>query len=96
MPRIVDAFKVADYKPCAIYLLESLFLQDVSKFFAGVLTATSAMLQLGIPHLNVISKMDLLEVGRSKNEGDDEDEDELDVENELHHLHRYYDANYAN
>lgn len=88
MPRIVDVFRTADYKPCAVYLLESLFLQEVTKFFSGVLTAASAMLQLGIPHLNVISKMDLLAPHLSK-DNDDEDNDEYDAEEETHRLHRY-------
>lgn len=33
---------------------------DTPKFFAGVMSAMSAMLQLGIPHINVLTKMDLL------------------------------------
>lgn len=93
MSRIVEVFRTADYKPCALYLLESLFLLDVTKFFSGVLTATSAMLQLGIPHLNLISKMDLLrmdgrgrteQLGLGAREGSDEEEDEeeYDVEDE--------------
>lgn len=85
MAQIVKVFRTADYKPCAIYLLESLFLQDVAKFFSGVLTATSAMLQLGIPHLNVISKMDLLS---STIFGDEEND--YDPEEETHRLHRYF------
>ena len=36
------------------------FCIDTPKFFAGVMTAMSAMLQLGIPHINVMTKMDLL------------------------------------
>jgi GTPase SAR1 family protein len=87
MSRIVSVFQMADYKPCGIYLMESLFLQDITKFFAGVLTATSAMLQIGIPHLNVISKMDLLESRRS---GEDPDVDDAYVTDDLHHLHRYF------
>lgn len=35
-------------------------MQDTPKFFAGVMTAMSAMLQLGIPHVNIMTKMDLL------------------------------------
>lgn len=97
MPRIISVFKNADYKECGVYLLESLFFQDVTKFFAGVLTATSAMLQLGMPHLNVISKMDLLSskfTGRqsptsSDGSNNNQDDDE-DVDEESHHLHRFF------
>lgn len=61
VPRIIEHFLKADYKCCALYMLESSFLQgDLSRYFGGVLTATSAMLQVGIPHINLISKMDLV------------------------------------
>jgi GTPase SAR1 family protein len=45
---------------CAAYLLESTFIVDRAKFFAGTLSAMSAMLMLGIPHVNILSKMDLV------------------------------------
>ena len=45
---------------CATYLLESTFVVDRAKFFAGTLSAMSAMLLLEIPHVNVLSKMDLV------------------------------------
>lgn len=45
---------------CGVFLIDSQFVVDCSKFFAGVLTALSAMIQLEIPHINVMSKMDLL------------------------------------
>lgn len=72
MQRIVSVFQEANYHVCGLYLLESLFLQDVTKYFAGVLTATSCMLQLGIPHINVLSKVDLLQEV-SAEDSDDED-----------------------
>lgn len=45
---------------CAAYLLESTFIMDRAKFFAGTLSAMSAMLMLEMPHVNVLSKMDLI------------------------------------
>ncbi|KAI9810701.1 MAG: ATP binding protein [Thelocarpon impressellum] len=45
---------------CAAYLLESTFVVDRAKFFAGTLSAMSAMIMLEIPHVNVLSKMDLI------------------------------------
>ncbi|KAI9758502.1 MAG: ATP binding protein [Lichina confinis] len=45
---------------CATYLLESSFVIDRAKFFAGTLSAMSAMLMLEIPHVNILSKMDLV------------------------------------
>ncbi|KAG0147691.1 hypothetical protein CROQUDRAFT_655904 [Cronartium quercuum f. sp. fusiforme G11] len=54
-----------DFRLCATYLLESNFISDRPKFFSGVLSATSAMINLQVPHLNLLSKMDLLKSGRA-------------------------------
>ncbi|KAI5288696.1 ATP binding protein [Ascosphaera acerosa] len=43
---------------CAAYLLESTFVADRAKFFAGTLSAMSAMIMLEMPHINILSKMD--------------------------------------
>ncbi|MCJ1483297.1 ATP binding protein [Schaereria dolodes] len=45
---------------CATYLLESTFVVDRAKYFAGTLSAMSAMIMLEVPHVNVLSKMDLI------------------------------------
>jgi hypothetical protein len=45
---------------CAAYLLESTFIVDRAKFFSGTLSAMSAMLNLELPHVNILSKMDLV------------------------------------
>ena len=49
-----------DVRLCAAYLIESTFVLDRAKFFAGTLSAMSAMLMLEVPHLNILSKMDLV------------------------------------
>ncbi len=51
---------------CATYLLESTFVVDRAKFFAGTLSAMSAMIMLEVPHVNILSKMDLLKDSMSK------------------------------
>lgn len=43
-----------------MYLLDSQFLDDPTKYFSGVLAALSAMVNLEIPHVNVMTKMDLV------------------------------------
>lgn len=48
-----------DFRVQALYLLDSQFMADSPKFFGGCLTALSCMAQLEVPHINVISKMDL-------------------------------------
>ena len=44
-----------DVRLCAAYLLEATFVVDRAKFFAGSLSAMSAMMQLEVPHLNILS-----------------------------------------
>jgi len=57
-----------NYSLCASYLIESTFVVDKAKFFAGTLSAMSAMIMLEIPHLNILSKMDLVKNQLSKRE----------------------------
>ena len=45
---------------CAAYLLEATFVVDKAKFFAGTLSAMSAMIMLELPHINILSKTDLV------------------------------------
>ncbi|KAF2640220.1 hypothetical protein P280DRAFT_526469 [Massarina eburnea CBS 473.64] len=51
---------------CAAYLLEATFIVDRPKFFSGTLSAMSAMIMLEMPHINILSKMDLVK-GQVKN-----------------------------
>ncbi|KAK8153066.1 GPN-loop GTPase [Phyllosticta citrichinensis] len=53
---------------CAAYLLEATFVVDHAKFFAGTLSAMSAMFMLEVPHINVLSKMDLVKGTIAKRE----------------------------
>ena len=43
-----------------VYILDSQFVADASKFISGVLCCLSAMTSLELPHVNVLSKVDLL------------------------------------
>ncbi|KAI2473045.1 GPN-loop GTPase [Annulohypoxylon bovei var. microspora] len=49
-----------DIRLCAAYLLEATFVVERAKFFAGTLSAMSAMIMLEVPHINILSKMDLV------------------------------------
>ncbi|RDA85622.1 hypothetical protein CP532_3529 [Ophiocordyceps camponoti-leonardi (nom. inval.)] len=49
-----------DIRTAAVYLLEATFVVDRAKFFSGTLSAMSAMLMLEVPHINILSKMDLV------------------------------------
>lgn len=84
MRRICECLMRWNMAICGVYCLESQFIEDKSKYFAGVLSAMSAMVNLEIPHVNVMTKMDLIEgdygnIKKDEDEGttsDDQDEKE--------------------
>eukprot|EP00474_Spongospora_subterranea_P010328 CRZ10786.1 hypothetical protein [Spongospora subterranea] len=68
MRTFVRTVERLGYQICGVFLLDSLFISDASKFIAGMLACLGAMVQLEIPHLNVLSKCDLLADKKSLNE----------------------------
>ncbi|KAL9631798.1 MAG: hypothetical protein Q9164_005697 [Protoblastenia rupestris] len=69
VPALVNHLRMSlNVNLCATYLLESTFVIDRAKFFAGTLSAMSAMIMLELPHVNVMSKIDLVKgtVGRKE------------------------------
>lgn len=77
MRRICECLQRWNFSVCGVYCLESQFIEDKSKYFSGVLSAMSAMVNLEIPHINVMTKMDLVEgdygnqpVAEEEGEGD--------------------------
>ncbi|OLL25821.1 GPN-loop GTPase 3 [Neolecta irregularis DAH-3] len=61
LPSLINHLKLnLHFRLCAAYLLESPFLVDKTKYFAGVMSAMSAMIMMEIPHINIMSKMDLI------------------------------------
>lgn len=58
--RFLTRSGALDIRLCAAYLLEATFVVDRAKFFAGTLSAMSAMILLEVPHINILSKLDLV------------------------------------
>lgn len=50
-----------DYRLVAIHLVDSHYCSDPGKFIAVLLTSLTTMLQMALPHINVLSKADLIE-----------------------------------
>ena len=48
------------FRIAACYLLDAQFVADVAKFISGAMCCLSAMTALELPHVNVLSKCDLL------------------------------------
>ncbi|EDR22854.1 hypothetical protein ENUP19_0179G0012 [Entamoeba nuttalli] len=59
MSRFVDFMKRENYFMCGVFLVDSQVLTDSAKYVSAVLCCLSVMTSLEIPHLNVLSKMDL-------------------------------------
>lgn len=58
--QIVAELQRLGFQVASCYLLDSQFVGDVAKFVSGVLCCLSAMTSLELPHVNVLSKCDLL------------------------------------
>ena len=50
-----------DYRFTAVHLVDSHYCTEPSKFISVLLTSLSTMLQIEMPHINLLSKVDLME-----------------------------------
>jgi len=66
MRTLTDSLTQAGFKVVALYLLDSHFLTDTPKFISGALSCLSAMVRLEVPHINVLTKIDVLETKQKK------------------------------
>jgi len=60
MKRLVDTLQAWNFRICAIFVLDCHFMVDGNKFISGAMAALSVMVNLELPHVNVLSKVDLL------------------------------------
>lgn len=58
--RIIARLTKLDVRLCAVHLTDAHHVTDASKYVSVVLLALRAMLQLELPHINVLSKVDLI------------------------------------
>jgi GTPase SAR1 family protein len=59
--RVAECLRDKGFNVCVVYCVDATFVTDASKFIAGNLVALSAMVQLELPHINVLTKCDLAE-----------------------------------
>ena len=57
--RVAACLREKGFNVCVVYCVDATFVTDASKFIAGNLIALSAMVQLELPHVNVLTKCDL-------------------------------------
>eukprot|EP01095_Lingulamoeba_sp_RSL-Kostka_P006696 TRINITY_DN210_c1_g1_i1.p1 TRINITY_DN210_c1_g1~~TRINITY_DN210_c1_g1_i1.p1 ORF type:complete len:269 (+),score=79.49 TRINITY_DN210_c1_g1_i1:89-895(+) len=60
MKEFVNTLLKLSYSVVSVYLLDSHFISDSPKFISGSLMCLSSMIQLELPHINVLSKLDLI------------------------------------
>lgn len=66
MRRFVDVLQSWNFRVCGVFLVDSHFMVDGAKFISGSTVALSVMANLEIPHVNVLSKVDLLSSAAKK------------------------------
>ncbi|XP_059161678.1 GPN-loop GTPase 2-like isoform X2 [Physella acuta] len=90
-----------DFRLTAVHLVDSHYCSDPGKFVAVLLTSLNTMLQLSLPHVNVLSKVDLIEKHGKLAFNPDYYTDVLDLHYLLDHLqddpllHKYKKLNEA-
>ncbi|WFD22241.1 hypothetical protein MEQU1_000907 [Malassezia equina] len=71
LTRILERLQKQDWRLVAVHLSDATHITDPSRYVALLMLALRAMLMLELPHVNVLSKMDLL---------DDEQQEQLEVQ----------------
>ncbi|KAJ9057240.1 hypothetical protein DSO57_1024571 [Entomophthora muscae] len=58
---IFDSLQKLDYRLVAVHLVDSHYCTDLAKFVSVLLVSLKTMVMLELPHVNVLSKVDLME-----------------------------------
>eukprot|EP00927_Polykrikos_kofoidii_P043547 TRINITY_DN3761_c0_g1_i1.p1 TRINITY_DN3761_c0_g1~~TRINITY_DN3761_c0_g1_i1.p1 ORF type:complete len:282 (+),score=78.19 TRINITY_DN3761_c0_g1_i1:140-985(+) len=76
MRELVDMVQGLDFRVAGVYCIDINFIEDSTKYMSGALAALCAMVNLELPHINVLTKCDLLKRTEEDEEQDEEEEDE--------------------
>ncbi|XP_066255829.1 GPN-loop GTPase 3 [Euwallacea similis] len=60
MKKLVKQLLNWNFNICSVFLVDVQFMTDGAKFLSGTMAALSVMVNLELPHINILSKMDLL------------------------------------
>ncbi|XP_013188744.2 GPN-loop GTPase 2 [Amyelois transitella] len=58
--KIFSKLTEANLQLCVVHLVDSHHCSDAGKFIAALMLSLSAMLKIGLPHINLLTKVDLL------------------------------------
>lgn len=59
MHNLANSLTMWGYRTVSVYLIDALFVLEPSKFISGCMLSLSCMLQLELPHVNIITKCDI-------------------------------------
>jgi len=68
MRDFVDMLHSMDFRVAGVYCIDINFIEDAPKFLSGGLAALTAMVNLELPHINVLTKCDLFKGGEEEQE----------------------------
>lgn len=60
MKKLVRMLQQWNFNICSVFLVDVQFMTDGAKFLSGTMSALSVMVNLELPHVNLLTKMDLL------------------------------------
>lgn len=60
MKQLISTLQTLNFHLCVVFIIDSQFIVNSSKFLSGTMAALTAMINLELPHVNVLSKVDLL------------------------------------
>lgn len=66
MSRIFNKLQSLGYHLCTVHLIDSHYCSEPTKFISTLLLSLNTMLHMGLPHVNVLSKADLLKQYESR------------------------------
>lgn len=58
--NIIKSFEKIDLRLCCVHLVDSHHCNDAGKYISSLLLSLSTMLNLALPHVNVLSKIDMM------------------------------------
>jgi hypothetical protein len=61
MKSLADSMQTWGFRVASVYLMDATFAVDPAKFISGALAALSTMVQLELPHFNILSKCDMVD-----------------------------------
>jgi GTPase SAR1 family protein len=68
MKELVKFLQGLNYNVITLFLVDSLIVKDMSKYISGTLMCLSSMMHFSTPHLNILTKIDILKKQLTKNQ----------------------------